>query len=97
MCRSRNTVFVHRQHLAWIGDAMSIKFEHTKKDMAGLDGGHKRHIYANPNMPKICAVLSSSRYLLQFPESMSGRLFPGSSQYDRFCKGLKNLLKVDEV
>jgi hypothetical protein len=93
MCRSRNTVTVHRQHISWTGDAMSIKFAHTKKDMEGLDGGHKRHIYANPNMPEICAILSTSRYLIQFPESMSGRLFPGSSQYDRFRKGLKHLLK----
>jgi hypothetical protein len=96
MCRSRNTVYVHRQHLAWTGDAMTIKFAHTKKDMAGLDGGHKRHIYANPNMPEICAVLSTSRYLLQFPESMMGGLFPGSSQYDRFRKGLKSLLEKKE-
>jgi hypothetical protein len=31
MCRSRNTVYVHRQHVSWTGDAMTIKFAHTKR------------------------------------------------------------------
>jgi hypothetical protein len=62
MCRSKNTVFVQREHIDWSGDAMTIQFAHSKTDREGQDAGNKRHVYANPFMPAICPVLSIARY-----------------------------------
>eukprot|EP00979_Chaetoceros_neogracilis_P018584 scaffold10852_cov1569-Chaetoceros_neogracile.AAC.1 len=55
VCRSKNTVFIHRNHISWDHDALSIQFAHMKTDMAGEDAKHKRHIYANPHCLHICA------------------------------------------
>jgi hypothetical protein len=72
---------------------MEVNFAHTKSSMEGSDAGHKQHIYANPKMPKICAVLSTGRYLAAFPAESAGRLFGGQHQYDRFCKLLKSIFE----
>jgi hypothetical protein len=92
MCRSRNTVYIRLEHMGWENDAMTIQFAHTKTDRAGEDAGHKRHIYANPEMPEICPILSLGRYRLSFPGMDRGLLFSGASQYDRFRKLLKRVV-----
>jgi hypothetical protein len=92
MCRSRNTVYIRLEHMGWENDAMTIQFAHTKTDRAGEDAGHKRHIYANPEMPEICPILSLGRYRLSFPGMDRGLLFSGASQYDRFRKLLKHVV-----
>jgi hypothetical protein len=48
MCRSKNTIFIQREHIGWSGDAMTIQFAHSKTDREGQDAGNKRHVYANP-------------------------------------------------
>jgi hypothetical protein len=58
MCRSRNTVYIRLEHMGWENDAMTIQFAHTKTDRAGEDAGRKRHIFANPDIPEICPILS---------------------------------------
>jgi hypothetical protein len=35
MCRSKNTVFIQREHIGWSGDAMTIQFAHSKTDREG--------------------------------------------------------------
>jgi hypothetical protein len=42
----------------WNGDALAIKFAHIKKDMEGKESWKARHIFENPLIPEICAVLS---------------------------------------
>ena len=92
MCRSKNTVGINRQHIGWHGDAMTVKFSHSKKDMEGKDSGKKRHVYANPEMPEICCPTSTGRYLAAFPTSPTGKLFAGRSQYNRFRVILAKIL-----
>ena len=99
MCRSRNTVLVRKEHINWSNDSMYIQFAHEKSQMEGQDAGHKRHIFANPEIPEICPILSLGRYFLTFPGSDSGYLFSGSSQYDRFRKLLSRIVTehADEI
>jgi hypothetical protein len=92
MCRSKNTVGINRQHIGWHGDAMTVKFSHSKKDMEGKDSGKNRHVYANPEMPEICCPTSTGRYLAAFPTSPTGKLFAGRSQYNRFRVILAKIL-----
>lgn len=93
MCHSRNTVNVRIEHIGWEGDAMTIQFAHTKTDQEGDEASRKRHIYANPHMPEICAVTSFARFRLTFPGKDTGKLFEGKSQYDRFRKLLARIVK----
>jgi hypothetical protein len=74
------------------GDAMTVKFSHSKKDMEGKDSGKKRHVYANPEMPEISCPTSLGRYLVAFPASPTGKLFVGRSQYNRFRVLLAKIL-----
>jgi hypothetical protein len=99
MCRSRNTVYIRLEHMGWENDAMTIQFAHTKTDRAGEDAGNKCHIFANPDTPEICPILSLGCYRLSFPGIDKGLLFPGASQYDRFRKLLKRIVKehTDEI
>jgi hypothetical protein len=39
-------------------DVLTVKFTDSKNDMEGKESGKARHIFANPLIPKICAVLS---------------------------------------
>lgn len=93
ICRSKNTTLIHRCHVGWMNDALTIMFAHSKKDQQGKKSGQVRHIYANPFMPDICCVSSISRYLATFSVGSDSKLFPGDSQYDRFRKILTKMLK----
>jgi len=99
MCRSKNTVKIHKNHISWSSDAMAIRFAHSKTDKMGKNGGWKRHIFANPFMPEICPILSYSIFRQTFPGVDDGKLFNGNSPYDRFRKCLKKVLDShkDEV
>lgn len=92
MCRSHNTVTVRLEHMGWENDAMTVQFARTKTSREGHDAGFMRHLYANPATPEICVLLSVSRYRLVFPGMETGRLFPGSGQYDRFRKILSKVV-----
>jgi hypothetical protein len=80
------------EHINWDNDAMTVQFAHTKTDMGGNDTGYKRHVYSNPLMPAIDAILSLSNYRLAFPGLETGPLFFGCSQYDRFRKLLARII-----
>jgi len=93
MCRSKNTVLIHRKHISWQDDCLTVLFGHTKTDTTGeTSASRDRHVYANPLLPEICCVTSLARYLVSFPSSWESPLFPGSDQYDRFRKILKRVL-----
>ena len=66
VCRSKNTVFIHRNHISWDHDALCIQFSHMKTDMTGEDAKHKRHIYANPLFHPIFALTALAKYLAVF-------------------------------
>jgi hypothetical protein len=99
MCHSRNTVYFHLEHMGWENDAMTVQFAHTKTDREGKESGFKHHIYANPEVPEICPILSMARYCMAFPSIEEGRLFSGSCQYDRFRKLLGRVVSehADEI
>jgi len=99
MCRSKNTVKIQNAHISWNGDAMAVQFAHSKTDQIGATAGWKRHIYANPSMPEICAVLSYALCRQTFPAEEGSKLFNGEKQYDRFRKILGRVLEEhkDEV
>ena len=44
MCRSKNTVHIHLNHITWGSDWMTICFAHTKTDVEGGDQTSIRHV-----------------------------------------------------
>ena len=91
-CRSSNTTTIHYHHLSWAGDSLQIYFAHMKNDPTGTRPRDPRHIYCNPYNPAICPILTLISYLLVTPPSTDTKLFPGSSQYNRYSKYLTRLL-----
>ena len=73
VCRSKNTVLIHGNHISWDHDALCIQFAHMKTDMAGNDTKHKRHIYANPLCLPIRALTTLAKYLLVFQSKDDGK------------------------
>lgn len=90
ICRSKNTVHIHRKHISWSSDALTIQFAHTKTDKEGQDAQRKRHIYANIHNVIICAHTALGKYLAAFPEQEDGKLFDKGS-YARFGEYLREL------
>jgi integrase len=89
MCRAGSAVSICFSHMEWKEDALRIYFAHQKNDQMGERPRDPRHVYANPKCPSICPVLSLGIYLLCLPPQVEERkLFPGSSQYDRYRKFL---------
>jgi hypothetical protein len=99
VCRSKNTISIHRNHISWENDSLTIQFAHTKTDITGNSETFKRHIYANPEFPSICPILALSAYFATTPCRGEGLLFDGSNQYERFRKNLQGLVKKhqDEI
>jgi hypothetical protein len=92
VCRSKNTTSIHRNHISWEDDSLTIQFAHQKTDMDGHNDATKRHIYANPEDPWICPVLALGVYLATTTRRDGGMLFGGKNQYERFRKKLKSLV-----
>jgi hypothetical protein len=97
ICRSKNTVNIHRNHISWVNDSLIIQFAHQKTDMVGSDEAVQRHIYANPIDPSICPILALGSYLSITPSrETTGLLFGGSNQYERFRKNLEQILELHQ-
>jgi hypothetical protein len=98
MARSENARKSHLNHIEWNGDSLIIFFTCTKVDQEGLNRNEPWHVYANPVRKAVCPILALAKYLFTFPELLAGdnRLFPGTSQYDRFSSFLGELLKKHE-
>lgn len=90
MCRSKNTVYIHRKHISWKGDAMTIQFAHMKCDQEGSEASRKRHIYANPHNLAICCPTAVAIYMMCFPQEDTSSLFSKAS-YSRFSKYLASI------
>ena len=77
--------------------ALQVYFAHMKNNQTGDFPCDPRHIYVNPYNPTVCPLLSLTMYLLVTPPTSSSALFPGSDQYNRYNKYLRNLLERKEV
>ncbi len=91
ICRSKNTIHVHRNHVTWGSDGMTICFAHMKTDMEGGDSAQLRHLFSNPYCLPICVTMAVGKYLSTFLPKDTGMLFDGTS-YNRFQIHLKGLV-----
>jgi hypothetical protein len=101
-CRASNTAGIRFSDISWSTsfDSFAISFGHSKTDQLGDEAKYLRHMYANPNLPLICPVLSLSMYLtscFSTVQSKDDYLFPGSEQSIRFGKLLVNVLKKKDI
>jgi hypothetical protein len=98
MCLAGSAVAICFSHMEWKEDALRIYFAHQKNYQMGKRPRDPRHIYANPKCPEICPILSLGIYLVCLPPLVAQKkLFPGSSQYDRYRKFLiRHLTQYDE-
>jgi hypothetical protein len=85
-------------HMDWIEDALVVRFAHQKNDQEGVRSQEPRHVFPNPLMPAVCAVLALAIYLLCTGfEPGQKQLFSGSSQYDRYSRTLQRVLQVPRI
>ena len=96
MCRSKNTVNIHRNHITWGSDSLAVRFAHTKTDVEGGDQARVRHVFANPHNLDICAVTALGKYLATFPPKQNGLLFDPKS-YQRFQQYLRKLVLLHKT
>ena len=84
-------------HISWEEDALTINISRMKNDQEGKHG-YARHVYANPDNPGLCPILSLSILIFSkgFQREGSDRLIFGEkkSAKDRFSKWLANILKA---
>lgn len=94
MCRVGNCEAICLNHMEWTDDSLVVYFAQGKTDQSGEKAKHPRHLYANPLKPHICPVLALGLYLITnaFTNGQV-KLFPGSSQYERFRAHLEKSLK----
>ena len=97
-CRTNNTEGLKIAHIGWKEDALLIQFGQTKSNKEGCRK-EARLIYANPDMPDICPVLTLGAYLasLSTPLDSHDALFIGGSQATRFHRALKEALKSENL
>ena len=81
-------------HIQASGD--SITFTYAKEKATNLGAGHLGpwHVKANPPCPEICVVHALGVYLLLNPHVLEpgSKLFPGSSQYNRYAIHFRKLV-----
>ena len=97
MARSDNVVHSHTGHLEWRDDCLLYYIIRSKGDQEGVNSKEPWHVYANPQDPAVCTVLSLACYLLAYPQvANGGKLFMSSDPYQRFSKILRNVLEDNE-
>lgn len=92
-----NAVSICFSHMGWVEDALTILFAHQKNDQEGVRSQEKRHVFPNPLMPAVCAVLALAIYLSCTGFEAGQKLFSGSSQYDRYSRSLQRVLQVPRI
>ena len=65
-----------------------FQFAESKSHQTGESHVGPWHVYANPQKPWLCPVLSLARFLFCPPDVLQGDvpLFEGDSQYERYSK-----------
>ena len=80
MGRTCNIGGLHYNAFDWSQDAMVISFATTKTDKKGERAEETaKHVYANPIMPMICAILSLAVYIFSSQYHPDGFLFENAS------------------
>ncbi len=107
MARSENVADCHAENITWHDDALCFNFPKTKCDQKGKRSDALWHVYATPNNPVTCPILSLARFLFSNPGTLSkhhrkaatsvsangySKLFEGSSQYSCFSNILKKVI-----
>ena len=97
-CRANNTSRICLNHISWSNNALVIHFAQQKGDQLGLTTQFPRHLYANPTNHLACPIFALGLYLMTFgvPVNHNAQLFPGSNQYKRFSRMLKEILLAHE-
>lgn len=101
--RSKNVAGINLGHISWAQDAMTVVYSESKTDPAGESSTttDERHIYANPLLPHINAVLALGAYLMvyEFEDTCNAtsKLFPGNNPYSRQATGMQEFLATDPV
>lgn len=70
MARSENVVDSHVETACFDNDCLVFHFAKTKCDQTGKNSDQLWHLYATPNNPSTCQVLSLSHYLFPNPGVM---------------------------
>ena len=88
MKRAENCVDCKINHITIRNDALVFQFAKSKGHQNGEEHVGPWHLYANPENPHICVVLSLARYLFTYPQLLKedSSLFQGTSQYNRYAK-----------
>ena len=88
MKRAENCVDCKITHITIRNDALVFEFAKSKGHQNGEEHVGPWHVYANPEHPHLCVVLSLARYLFTYPQLLrdDSSLFQGTSQYNRYAK-----------
>ena len=88
MKRAENYVDCKMNHNTIRNDSLVFQFAKSKGHQNGEEHVGPWHLYANPEEPHICVVLSLARYLFTYPQLLKegASLFQGTSQYSRYAK-----------
>ena len=88
MKRAENCVDCKITHITIRNDALVFQFAKSKGHQNGEEHVGPWHVYANPEHPHLCVVLSLARYLFTYPQLLKddSSLFQGTSQYNRYAK-----------
>ena len=88
MKRAENCVDCKINHITMRNDSLVFQFAKSKGHQNGEEHVGPWHLYANPETPHLCVVLSLARYLFTYPQLLKedASLFQGTSQYNRYAK-----------
>ena len=88
MKRAENCVDCKINHITMRNDSLVFQFAKSKGHQNGEEHVGPWHLYANPDKPHLCIVLSLARYLFTYPQLLKegASLFQGTSQYNRYAK-----------
>ena len=88
MKRAENCVDCKINHIHIRNDSLVFEFAKSKGHQNGEEHVGPWHVYANPEEPHLCLVLSLARYLFTYPQLLNenASLFQGKSQYNRYAK-----------
>ncbi|RLN26223.1 hypothetical protein BBJ28_00023966 [Nothophytophthora sp. Chile5] len=69
MARAESALSIRLHQLKFVEDSLCIYYAHTKNDQFGENRQDPRHVYANPEMPEVCPLLSRGVYWLSIRSS----------------------------
>ena len=95
MARSVSVGTILLDHLSWENDALLVSTPKHKGDQEG-NNCYPKHVYANPDNPFICPILSMAIHFFSGGWRRDGSkqlLFQGTANEGRFSKWLRDIVK----